>query len=79
MFKSGKYPTTQIGYKNKNNQLNLGTLGIEGTDYNQFSYKLRCLSCENEYGSNGSDIFLRKCPACQHGRPGLPFEHDDDK
>ncbi|HJH31298.1 MAG TPA: hypothetical protein C5S50_03745 [Methanosarcinaceae archaeon] len=73
MFKSGKFKTTQIGYINRNEQLNLGTLGIKGTDYGQNSYKLKCLSCKNEYGSNGTDIFERKCPACQRGRPGIPF------
>lgn len=79
MFKSGKYPTTQIGYINRNNQLNLGTRGMEGTDYNQFSYKLQCLDCGHKYGSNGTDVHLRKCPSCQNGRPGIPFEHADDK
>jgi hypothetical protein len=73
MFKSGKSKTTQIGYKNRNNQRNLGTQEIKGTDYGQYSYKLKCLKCGNEYGSNGTDIFERKCPACQNGRPGIPF------
>ena len=73
MFKSGKSRTTQIEYKNENDQLNLGTRGTKGTDYNQSSYKLKCLKCGNEYGSNGTDIFERKCPACQNGRPGIPF------
>ena len=73
MFKSGKYPTTQIGYINRNQQRNLGTKEIKGTDYNQFSYKLECLKCGNEYGCNGTDVHLRKCPECQHGKPGIPF------
>ena len=73
MFKSGKSKTTQIGYENRKDQRNLGTQEIKGTDYGQFSYKLKCLKCGNEYGSNGTDIFERKCPACQNGRPGIPF------
>ena len=73
MFKSGTSETTQIGFENRNEQRNLGTRGIKGTDHGQYSYKLRCLFCKNEYGSNGTDIFERKCPVCQNGKPGIPF------
>ena len=73
MLKSGTSKTTQIGYENRNNQLNLGTRNVKGTDYGQFSYKVECLKCKNEYGCNGTDIHLRKCPACQNGRPGIPY------
>ena len=73
MFRSGKSPTTQIRYKNRNEQLNWGTQGTKGTYYCQSSYKLKCLKCGNEYGSNGTDIFERKCPECQNGKPGIPF------
>ena len=78
-FESGSSDTTKIGYINDNNQLNFGTKWVEGTDYNQYSYKLKCLDCCHEYGSNGSDIHLRKCPACKQGKPGIPFELDDNQ
>lgn len=33
---------------------------------------LLCLRCKNEYGCNGSDAHLRKCPNCQGGNLGEP-------
>ncbi len=36
-------------------------------------YVLQCGGCRHEYGANGSDIFQRRCPACQGGRPGLVY------
>lgn len=32
--------------------------------------RLRCLFCGHNYGANGCDIHIRKCPACQQGMPG---------
>jgi len=75
MLKSGATKTTSIDYINRNNQKVLGTNGREGTDHNQLSYKLKCLnvSCGYVYGANGSDLFQRKCPRCQGGRPSIEF------
>ena len=73
MYKNGNTKTTKIGYVNRNNQLNLGTRHIKGNDNNQFSYKLKCQNCNYIYGSNGSDIFQRRCPKCQKGRDGIPY------
>ncbi len=44
--------------------------------YNQSIWILRCTkdNCNHEYGANGCDFHLRKCPRCQRGQPGLPFE-----
>jgi PHP family Zn ribbon phosphoesterase len=61
--------TTQIGYINRNNQKNLGTNGEIGTDHMQKFYSLQCLNCGLSYKANGSDIWQRKCPKCQGGRP----------
>lgn len=66
--------TTRIGFKNRNQQENLRATGLPGTDHGQSIYVLQCGECLHEYGANGSDIHLRKCPACQGGRPGLAFE-----
>ena len=64
--------TTRIGYKNRNGQKNLGRIEPtrEGTDNEQYVYVMNCTKCGCIYGSNGSDIFQRKCPACQNGAKG---------
>ena len=66
-------PTTQPGYVNRNNQQVVRGTGIPGTDHLQYVYILLCGICSNEYGANGSDIHIRKCPHCQNGAPGLAF------
>ena len=63
--------TTEIGYANVNGQTVVRDTGLPGTDHNQRVYALRCNHCGAEYGANGSDIHLRKCPECQDGAPGL--------
>lgn len=72
-LRSGSSKTTRIGYINKNGQENLGTFGVDGTDHMQKAYKMLCTLCDHVYGANGTDIHLRKCPACQDGRPGIPY------
>jgi hypothetical protein len=66
--------TTEIGYTNRNGQVVIRHTDLDGTDHNQYIYVLRCNHCGQEYGANGSDIWLRKCPNCQGGAPGLPLE-----
>lgn len=61
--------TTDTGYVNRNNQRNNGRSEEVGTDNNQWFYNMECLNCGMKYKANGSDIFQRKCPACQGGRP----------
>ena len=72
-LRSGSTKTTEIGYLNRNQQKVCGTRGLEGNDHNQYSYKLVCLHCREEYGANGSDAFHRKCPKCQNGQPGIEY------
>lgn len=62
--------TTVPGYVNANHQENLGCTGSSGTDHRQYVYRMKCLKCGTIYGSNGSDIFQRRCPGCQGGKPG---------
>lgn len=62
--------TTRPGYINRNGQQVLRATDIPGTDHNQRVYLLVCTKCRTEYGANGSDIFQRKCPACQGGSAG---------
>ena len=66
--------TTQIGYVNPNRQEVIRPTNKPGTDHRQYVYVLRCRTCGHEYGANGSDIWLRRCPAHDGGAPGLPTE-----
>ena len=65
--------STRPGFTNANGQAVVRPTGLPGTDHGQSIYVLQCSHCSEEYGANGSDIWLRKCPKCQEGRPGLPF------
>lgn len=65
--------TTAVGFVNRHGQEVVRPTGRMGTDHNQYVYVLRCRTCGHEYGANGSDIFLRRCPAHDQGRPGLSF------
>jgi hypothetical protein len=69
--RKGGRGTTVPGYRNRNNQIVVRATGLPGNDHCQTIYVLRCEPCEAEYGSNGSDIFQRRCPNCDGGRPGL--------
>ena len=57
--------TTDAGYINKNNQRNLGFIGVSQTHYNQRFFRMECLDCGHIYEANGCDVWLRKCPVCQ--------------
>ena len=74
-FHSGTGKTVKIGIKNRNRQLCLGTRGKPGTDHGQVSYRMVCLNegCRHMYCDNGSDVHMRRCPACQGGAPGIPY------
>lgn len=73
MFQSGSGTTTHIGYVNRKNQRCEGHRGVTGTDHGAIAYKMVCQDCDHVYGANGTDVFQRKCPRCQDGRPGIPF------
>ena len=64
-----KGPSTETGYVNGNNQRNNGKTNIPGTGNNQWFYDMKCLNCGHKYHANGHDIWLRKCPKCQGGKP----------
>lgn len=80
-FKSGKRirPTLQIGYINRNRQICLGTRGAAGNREDQDAYMMVCLMCGNQYGANGCDVGVHRCPKarreCQSGggKPGLDY------
>ena len=60
---------TEAGTINRNNQRNNGKTNMPGTDNEQWFHEMECLNCGHKYYANGSDIFQRKCPKCQGGRP----------
>ena len=66
--------TTSPGYRNRNGQVVVRATELSGNDHLQRVYVLRCERCRTEYGANGSDIFQRRCPSCDGGRPGLATE-----
>jgi precorrin-8X/cobalt-precorrin-8 methylmutase len=71
--RAGMGRSTEPGYENRNGQITMRYTALAGTDRGQYVYVLRCGSCGHEYGANGSDIHIRRCPACQGGRPGLHY------
>lgn len=74
-----KGQTTRDGSRNRNGQINLGCTNRPGTDYGQDVSVLYCPTGDRHSGSNGSDIFQRKCPSHQGGRPGLPRTPAEEK
>lgn len=65
--------TTDIGYTNKHKQRVVRRTNDAGNDHLQRVYVLKCQVCGNEYGANGSDIWQRRCPKHDHGKPGLSY------
>ena len=73
--------TTKKGYVNRNSQVNLGKTDPprSGSGSLQYVYVVHCRCCVHNYGANGADIWLRKCPLCHGGRPGMPlFDNEPD-
>lgn len=65
--------TTDVGYENLNEQTVIRQTDLEGTLPGQKVYVLKCRRCGAEYGANGCDIHIRRCPQCMGGQPGLAF------
>ena len=74
MKSSSTARTTTPGYRNRNDQIVVKGTDRPGNDHNQRVYVLQCGPCGQRYGSNGSDIWQRKCPKCGGGMPGLNFD-----
>jgi Zn finger protein HypA/HybF involved in hydrogenase expression len=58
----------EIGNVNNNNQKFIRRMNRE------YVVVLHCIDCNYEYGANGLDFYERKCPKCQGGLVGLPFD-----
>jgi hypothetical protein len=65
--------TTAIGYVNRHKQEVVRKTDLPGNDHGQRVYVLRCNACGHNYGANGSDIWLRRCPKHDRGAPGLAY------
>jgi hypothetical protein len=64
--------TTRVGYvSDPHGQVVIRNTGEPGTDHGQTIYQLGCSHCGHVYGANGADIWDRKCPKCQGGKPGF--------
>ena len=61
--------STEKGFVNHNNQRNNGKTDKPGTGNFQWFYDMECLNCGHRYLANGHDVWLRKCPKCQGGKP----------
>jgi hypothetical protein len=65
--------TTAVGFVSRNQQEVVRPTGLPGTDHGQSIYVLRCKVCGHEYGANGSEIWVRRCPKHDGGKPGLSY------
>jgi rRNA maturation endonuclease Nob1 len=61
----------KIGERNRYQQILLQKTNLAGTILDQKIWRLRCETCNREYGANGSEFDSRKCPGCQRGPIGL--------
>ena len=61
--------TTTPGWKNDNKQVVLRATGKPGNARGQKAYEMKCSMCDFVYVANGADVWQRKCPRCQGGRP----------
>ena len=68
--------TTKVGYRNEHAQEVIRRTTAVGTAPGPRIFELRCSQCGYVYGTNGSDIHVRRCPSCQDGAPGLPTREE---
>ena len=78
-FQDGEGDSLKVDGFNKYGQECLGHRGVPGNHHNQTAYKMKCgrivkgVRCNHVYGANGCDVWLRKSPRCQGGRPGIAY------
>ena len=63
---------TEIGYRNVHGQTVTRKTDRFGTAPFQRVYLMHCEQCGHEYGANGCDTHVCRCPACQNGSPAVP-------
>jgi len=72
-WQDGNGESVEIGYFNPNGQQCCGHCGVQGTDHGQYAYKTECSICGYVYGTNGTDMYERRCPECQGGAAGIQY------
>ena len=65
--------TTDVGYENVNRQTVVRQTNLLGNLSGQRVYVLKWGKCGHQYGANGCDIHIRRCPTCDGGQPGLEY------
>ena len=63
---------TEIGHRNVHGQTVVRKTDQFGTPIFQRVYIVRCEDCGHQYGVNGCDTHICRCPTCQNGSPGIP-------
>ena len=58
---------TMINFINRNAQRVIRAIQLSETDHRDRVYVLRCGHCNNEYATNGAEVWERRCPFCQGG------------
>jgi len=62
------------GTKNKHGQIVVRDTGAASISHPYARVvELKCSECGKFYGANSCDVHERRCPHCQHGRPGEPL------
>lgn len=61
------------GDVNRNGQTLIRKTEERGNHPASTVWVLRCEEDRHEYGANSCDFHIRKCPAHQNGKPGLPI------
>jgi hypothetical protein len=64
--------TARPGFVNRNGQVVVRNTRQAGTDHLQYVYQMGCSACGHVYGTNGAEVYERRCPKCGGGIPGLP-------
>jgi hypothetical protein len=65
------FKSTIPGFKNQNGQEVISRTGLRSETFpGQMIYHIRCEECGHNYGSNGCDIRLRRCPGHDGGAKG---------
>ena len=72
-WQDGSGESVEIGYLNPHDPQCCGHCGVSGTDHGQYAYKTECTICGYVYGTNGSDMYERRCPECQEGAAGIKY------
>ena len=78
-WQEGRDESVEIGYLNPHGQQCCGHCGVLGTDHGQYEYKTECAIYGYVYGTNGFDVYERRCPECQEGAARIKYWKSTDE